>query len=183
MGAVGGNALIDVNFILDKAQVGGRMSLADFGCGSSGHFVFPAASAIGKGGKVYAVDILKPALEAISRRAKQENISNVKIIWSDIEIFGATKIEANSVDVGLLINTLYQSRKRAEIMREVIRMIKKGGKLIVVEWKSIDSPIGPPDEEKVKKDLLETAAKRLGLQTEEEFEAGYYHYGLMFTKL
>lgn len=182
-GVVGGNALIDVNFILDKAQVGGKMKLADFGCGSSGHFVFPSAGAIGRSGTVYAVDILKTALESIRKRAKQENLNNVKIVWSDIEIFGATKIEANSVDVGLLINTLYQSRKRVEIMREVIRMIKKHGKLIIVEWKNIDSPFGPPTEERVKRDLLNIAAKKLGLQLEEEFEAGAYHYGLMFTKL
>ncbi len=181
-GAVGGNALIDVNFVLDKIQVGDTMKLADFGCGSSGHFVFPIADAIGRNGKVYAVDILKTALEAISRRAKQENFSNIKAIWSDIEIFGATKIEANSIDAGLLINTLYQSRKRPEIMREVIRMIKKGGKLVVVEWKNISSPFGPPVEERVKKDLLKIAAKKLGLQLEDEFEAGNYHYGLMFIK-
>lgn len=175
--------MIDVNFILDKIQVSDEMKLADFGCGSSGHFVFPAADAIGKNGKVYAVDILRTALESISRRAKQENLSNVKAVWSDIEIFGATKIEANSIDAGLLINTLYQSRKRSEIMREVIRMIKKGGKLVVVEWKNTNSLFGPPVDERVKRDLLNIAAKKLGLQLEEEFEAGNYHYGLMFIKL
>ena len=179
---MGGNALIDVNLILGKAQAGDRMKLADFGCGSSGHFVFPAAGVIGRNGKVYAVDILKTALESIRRRSKHENLSNIEAIWSDIETFGATKIEAGSIDVGLLINTLYQSHKRAEIMREVIRMIKKGGKLIIVEWKNTNSPFGPPAEGRVKKDLLRIAAKKLGLQLEDEFEAGAYHYGLMFTK-
>lgn len=180
---VGGNALIDVNLIIDKAGIGDKMKIADLGCGSSGHFVFAPARLVGKKGAVYAVDILKPILETINRRAKQENLANIIIVWSDLEIFGATKIESNSLDVALLINTLYLSRKRAEILREAIRMVKKGGKLIVVEWKNIASPLGPPAEERVKKNLLETAAKKLSLNLDEEFEAGKYHYGMVFTKL
>ncbi|MFH1662296.1 MAG: methyltransferase domain-containing protein [Candidatus Falkowbacteria bacterium] len=180
---IGSNALIDVNFILEKAQISDKMKMADLGCGSSGHFVFPASDLVGKHGKVYAVDILKTALESINKRARQENLTNIETVWSDIERFGATKIEANSVDVGLLVNTLYQSNKRAEIIRESIRMIKKGGKLVIVEWKNISSPFGPPAEERVKKELLESASKKLGLDTEQEFTAGPYHYGIIFTKL
>jgi hypothetical protein len=47
----------------------------------------------------------------------------------------------------------------------------------------VATPFGPPAEEKVKKDLLIQAAKKLGLSLEEEFEAGQYHYGLVFVKL
>lgn len=180
---IGGNTLIDVNLILEKAGVGDKSKAADLGCGASGHFIFPAADLVGKQGKVYAVDILKTVLETINKRIKLENLTNLQTVWSDIEMFGATKIEVNSIDAALLMNTLYQSHKRAEIMRETIRIVKKGGKLVVVEWKNIASPIGPPIEERVKADLLKTAAKKLGLQLEEEFEAGPYHYGMVFVKL
>jgi ubiquinone/menaquinone biosynthesis C-methylase UbiE len=183
MPITGGNALLDVNLILGKAQIGDKIKVADLGCGASGHFVFPAARLTGKNGRVYAVDILKTNLENINRRARLENLDNIETVWSDLEIFGATKIESGSLDVAMLINTLYQSHKRAEILREAIRMLKKGGKLIVVEWKNISSPIGPPVEERVKVDLLKAAAKKLGLSLEEEFEAGQYHYGLIFIKL
>lgn len=179
----GGNVLLDVNFILNKVQVSDSMKVADLGCGASGHFVFPAAKIVGKRGVIYAVDILKTILETIDRRIKQENLENVKTIWSNLEIFGATKIEVGSLDIAMLNNTLYQSHKRAEILRETIRMLKKGGKLIVVEWKSIASPIGPPIEERVKIDLLRAGAQKLGLKIEDEFEAGQYHYGIIFNKL
>jgi len=183
MNELGGNVLLDVNLILNKAQVGDRMKVANLGCGSSGHFVFPCAALVGKKGKVYAVDILKTVLERIDRQSRQENLQNIETIWSNLEIYNATKIESGSLDTALLINILYQSHKRAEILRESIRMIKKDGTILLVEWKNISSPLGPPVEERVKKNLLEDAGKKLGLKLEEEFEAGQYHYGLVFTKL
>lgn len=179
----GGNTLIDVNFILEKAQISEHMKVADLGCGVSGYFVFPSADLVGKKGKVFAVDILKIVLESVKKRVEQENLSNIQIIWSDLEVFGATKIEAGSLDVALLANTLYQSHRRAEIIREAVRMLKKGGKLVIVEWKNVAAPFGPPAEERVKKDLLEQGAKKLGLNLEEEFEAGQYHYGMIFNKM
>ena len=175
--------MLDANLILEKAQVGDKMRVADLGCGASGHFVFAAARRVGKKGKVYAVDILKTVLATIDKRAKLENLENLETVWTNLEIFGATKIESGSLDVGLLINTLYQSHKRAEILRESMRMVKAGGKIEVVEWENVATPFGPPAEEKVKKDLLIQAAKKLGLSLEEEFEAGQYHYGLVFVKL
>lgn len=183
LGPIGGNTLLDANLILSKSQVEEKMKVADLGCGSSGHFVFPAARLVGKKGMVYAVDILRTVLETINKRARAENFANIKTIWSNLEIFGATKIEAGSLDVALLINTLYQSHKRAEILRESIRLVKRNGELVVVEWKNIAAPFGPPAEERVKKELLDSAAKKLGLRPEEEFEAGQYHYGLIYVKL
>jgi ubiquinone/menaquinone biosynthesis C-methylase UbiE len=182
-GSTGGNTLIDVNLLFERAKIEEKMKVADLGCGSSGHFVFPGAKIVGKKGIMYAVDILRTALEAINKRARVENLPNIKTVWSDLEIFGATKIEAGSLDVGLLINTLYQSHKRAEILRESIRLLKKNGKLVIVEWKNIAAPFGPPAEERVKKDLVENAAKKFGLRPDDEFEAGPYHYGLIYTKL
>lgn len=179
----GSGVILDVNFIMQKAQIKERMKVADLGCGTSGHFAFPASKIVGSRGMVYAVDILKPSLEAIARRAKQENIKNILTVWSDLEVYKATKIETESLDVALLINTLFHSQKRAEIIRESVRMIKKGGKLLVVEWEDTSSPFGPPPEKRVKIELLKKVAEKLGLKIAEEFDAGEYHYGALFTKM
>lgn len=179
----GGNTIIDANLVLKKALVGDRKKVAHLGCGASGFFVFPSAELVGKHGIIYAIDIQKTVLERIDRQIKQENLVNVKTVWSDLEVFGATKIENSSLDSGLIINVLYESKKRADILREAIRMLKKDGKLVIVEWKNIASPFGPPVEERVRQDLLEEAGRKLGLNFEEAFEAGPYHYGLVFAKV
>lgn len=183
LGSIGGSSLIDANLILSKAKVGAETKMADLGCGSSGHFVFPSAKLVGKKGIVYAVDILRTVLETINKRVRSENLANIKVVWTNLEIFGATKIETGSLDVALLINTLHQSHKRMEILRESARLLKKNGRLVIVEWKNIAAPFGPPSEEKVNKELVDNWVKKLGLRPEEEFAAGQYHYGLIYVKL
>jgi len=179
----GGNTLLDVEFIMKKARIVDGLSVADFGCGGTGHFVFPSSRKVGRRGTVYAVDILKTSLETIDKKIKQENINNIKTVWSDLEIYKATKIESESIDLGLLINTLYQSRKRIEIIREATRMVKQGGYILIVEWEDTSLPFGPPPEGRVKIELLKKVAQRLGLKKVEEFDAGKYHYGILFEKL
>lgn len=183
MRITGGNALLNANLILSKIELSEGMKVADLGCGISGHFVFPAARMVGKDGVVFAVDILKNVLESVEKRISQDNVSNVKIIWSDLEMFGATPIESGSLDAAMYINTLYLSQKRTEMMREAVRLIKRQGKLIVVEWKNIAVPFGPSPEQRVKEAIVKDSAAKLGLQLNEEFEAGPYHYGLVFTKM
>lgn len=179
----GGNTLIKADAIMRHARIGDGNIVADLGCGATGYFVFMAARLVGKRGKVYAVDIQKTILETVARRVKVEQLSNIEIVWSNLEIFNATKIEPASLDVGLLINTLYQSRKRAEIMRESIRLIKKDGRLVVVEWENTSLPFGPPAAERVNEQNLTAAAPKLGLALTEEFTAGPCHYGLVFSKI
>ena len=179
----GGNSLLDVNVILTKAGLKEGMVVADLGCGATGHFIYPASDMVGKGGRVYAVDIMRTVLETINKRKKQEAIDNIETVWSNLEIFNATQVESGSVDIALLINTLYQSHKRVEIMRETIRMMKKDSFLIIVEWKNVNLPFGPPVDERVNCNQLKDSAPKLGLEFKEEFFVGQYHYGLIFQKI
>ncbi|MBL7058228.1 class I SAM-dependent methyltransferase [Patescibacteria group bacterium] len=179
----GKNALIDQNIVIKKAQIGEGMKVADLGCGMHGFFVFPISKVVGKHGLVYAVDILKIALDNIQRTANQNNKVNVKTVWSDLEIFKGTNIMSGDLNVALLINTLHQSKKRIEIIREASRLLKKDGLLVVVEWNDSASPLGPTPENKVKVEALKDGLIKIGYKTEEQFEAGKYHYGIVFRKM
>ena len=180
---IGSNYLLDPEFILNRARIAEGNRVADLGCGSSGHFVFPASQKVGGKGRVFAVDILKKTLEVIKKRAEQENINNIETVWSDLEVYKGADIESESLDVALLINTLFQSSNKPAILREVARLLKKNGRLLVVEWEMSDLPIGPPAESRVKKNHLIEIAKKTGLKNENEFKAGKHHYGILFTKM
>jgi len=179
----GGTILLDINLILKKALISENMKVADLGCGLHGHVVFPVAKLVGKKGIVYAVDILKTVLDNIKRVAEQDNIEQVKTIWTNLEVFQGAKIESSSLDTALLINTLYQSPKRLEILREATRLLKKDGKFAIVDWKKINTPFGPPLEDKVNIENIKEVLKKLGFLLQEEFDAGHYHFGLIFVKL
>jgi len=175
--------LLNADTILHKAGLSEKMHVADLGCGSAGHFVFSSANLVGKEGKVYAVDVLKNVLENIKRKIYLENVHNIVPVWSNLEIFKGTKVEAGSLDVALLINTLYQSKHRGSILRETNRMLKKGGTMTIVEWKKTNLPFGPKVEDRVEAKHVIKVAQKLGLDFIEEFFVGKYHYGLIFHKL
>lgn len=178
----GGNQLLDPYFILEQTALTEGMKVADLGCGGAGHFVFPAAYLVGKKGMVYAVDILKSALSRIENRAKSEGLINIKTIWANLEMDKGTKINEGELDAAFLINVLFQNQKHWEIIKEALRLIKSGGKLLIIEWKSSNIPLGPPLKLRLIKENLFKMSKDLGLKIEKEFEAGQYHYGLVFQK-
>jgi len=175
--------LFDIHSILSKMCIGEGQKVAELGCGNFGFFVFPLARLVGRQGKVYAVDIIKSTLEAIKKEAKKDNLSQIETIWSNLETFKAAPIENSSLDSALLVNVIHESDKKIEILRESIRLLKRGGLLLIIEWKNTDLPFGPGIDKRVKIESLKNAAPKIGLALKEEFEAGPYHYGLILTKL
>ena len=170
--------LLNPKEILERAGIRQGMRAADMGCGSQGHFVFPAAQMVGKSGKVWAVDILKPALNSTESRARFENATNVEPVWSDIEVYRGTKIHEASLDLVMLVNNL----PKAAMIKETVRLVKPGGKLLVVDWKLTEAPFGPPSKDRRDPAAIKTDVAALGLRLVDEFEAGQYHYGLVFVK-
>lgn len=174
--------LLNPQTILRDAGIGYGSRVAELGCGGMGHFVFEAAKLVGDKGQVYAVDVLKTALKSIETRASLQGLTNVKTVWSNLEILGATNIPEASLDFTLLINTLFQSKKLQAMIRESVRLLKIKGCLLVIEWKTTGAPFGPRKEDRIPQELLETVASELHLTKQRSFDPGPYHYGLTFVK-
>lgn len=178
----GGTALIDPFTILAHLDIHDGDTVADLGCGGGGHFVGPLAKAVGAKGTVYAVDIQKNVLKAVEGKMKQENIVNVITVWSDLERGGIADIPSGSCEVSMLVNILFQNTKHDRIVQEASRMIKSAGRLMVIDWKTSGSPFGPPSDRRVSAQTVKDIAQRLHLTLVEEFDAGPYHYALIFKK-
>lgn len=178
----GGTALINVLELLKKIGIGPGQTVADLGCGGGGHFVAPTAALVGSSGIVYAVDIQKKVLNSLEATLKLQNIGNVKLVWSNLEDVGAAAISGDSCDAAILANVLFQNEKHENILKETARIVKKGGKIVVVDWKHYKAPFGPPDERKVSAERVIELGKTLGLKTEQQFDVGDYHYAVILTK-
>ena len=178
----GGDELLNPDFLLREVlEIPFGARVADLGCGSMGYFVLQAAKLAGDKGRVYACDILKDVLSAVSGKARQEGLINVKTVWTNLEIVGATKIE-EPLDYALLINTLFQATKHAEMLAEAYRLLKSEGKLLVVEWHASSGPLGPSANLRLAKETVDEMAQSAGFAKIREFEAGQNHYGLIFQK-
>lgn len=177
----GGNELINPKKLLEQGGLKAGETVADLGCGSSGHFVFPAAHLVGENGRVYAVDILPAILQGIESRARIEGLSNITSVWTDLERPGALQIEGGA-DVALLVNTLFQVKDAATVIKEAARILKPGGTLLVAEWKATSTPLGPQAMMRIDSGKVKEWAQGAGLVFGREFEAGPYHYGFVFKK-
>jgi len=166
----------------DELGVSSGHQLGDLGCGGAGYFTLPAARLVGSQGKIYAVDILKAALDGVISKAKLENITNIETVWSDLEKVGATKIPAATLDFACLINIIFQSRQNDAMLKEANRLLKQGGKLLVVDWKVEPTPFGPPLENRLPPEKLKSLALAAGFAVDKQFEAGPYHYGFILSK-
>ena len=177
-----GTALINPAVVLAHAGIRERMRVADLGCGSLGHFVFPAAHHVGPKGQVYAVDILRDALTMIERRTKSQGLKNITTVWSDIDRYHATRIPEAALDVALLVNNLFLSKDRASLAKEMARLVKYRGQAVIVDWKPGKAAIGPAPSARVS---LEDVRKMMDISEFkfiESFVAGPHHYGLVFER-
>lgn len=178
----GGTSLIDVSHLLKQIGIGPGNIVADLGCGGGGHFVAPTAALVGSSGLVYAIDIQRKVLGSLEASLKLQNITNVKIVWSNLEDIGAAEVPNESCDIAILANVLFQNKNHEAILCEAARMLKEGGALVVVDWKHYKASFGPPDELRVSVEQVKDIAVRLGLREERVFDVGNYHYALILRK-
>lgn len=170
------NGFLSPSEVLKQLKLKKEMTAADFGSGSGG-WVIPLARILEEG-KVYAVDILAEPLSALRAKAKLEKILNIETVLTDIE--KGTEIQGESLDLVLATNLLFQCGDKKSVLEEGKRVLKRGAKLLVVDWKK-DSSLGPK-EGRVSADEVKKIAEEIGLKLEKEFDAGGYHYGLILLK-
>ena len=177
-----GRAVLDPYLALKEAGLTSDMHYADLGCGALGHFVFPAAAMVGEGGRVYAVDILKKAIEQIESRSRIEQMGYVVAVWGDIEREGGVKVPKDTLDV-VSINNLGRLLKRAAgPFHEAWRLLRPQGKLLVVDWKPSTGTFGPASTHRVTPAEIRPIAERNEFRFVKEFDAGKYHWGMVFSK-
>lgn len=177
-----GKELIDPFKCLEAGGIREGMKVADFGCGTLGHYIFAAAQAVGPTGKVYAVDILKSVLSGIEGRIRMEGVTNVETVWGDIERMNGIKLPDGLLDMALVINNLFLSKQKDMLIKEPMRMLKSGGSMVIADWKPSGVGFGPDPAVRVGMDEGKKLAADAGLTFEKEFVPGPYHWGFVCRK-
>lgn len=177
----GTGGFINPQKVIDQIGLKQGMRVADFGCGH-GYFTLPVAKIVGNEGRVYAIDVLLEALEAVRSCAQLEGAVNIETVRGNLELPGGSGLPDSSMDLILLHNVLFQSQKKPAIIREAKRALKLGGTFVLVDWWPDSVFLGPETGWRVSFDEAMAMAQEQGFVFRQVFDAGEYHYGLMFIK-
>lgn len=179
----GGRQFLNPTEVIELTGVGEGDKVGDLGCGSGGYFTVPFAQKVGASGIVYAVDVLPEALASVASNVKSYNLTNVVPVWSNLEIPRATKIPIGGLDYGFMITMLYQNKDRQAILEEATRLIKRGGKLVIVDWKQEKTIIGPAQNLRLDPDSIRNSVIALGYEEMLTTDIGDHHFLMMFKKI
>jgi ubiquinone/menaquinone biosynthesis C-methylase UbiE len=147
---------------------------ADFGCGS-GYFTVLLAQKVKK---VYAIDVQKEMLRFLEDKIRLLRISNIELRLSNLN---EIPLEDEAVDFLMSVNTLHEFDDKARMVREMRRVVKRRGSLLIVDFKRQETGFGPSVKIRVDKE------KAIGLFKDSSFALTNtkdlpYHYLLAFVK-
>ena len=153
--------------------------VADFGAGN-GFFLPVLASAVGETGRVYACEIQRPLVEKMGEFVRLKDWHHVDVLWCDLEKKNGITIADNALDVGILVNTLFQIEDTAVALAEIHRTIRPGGRLYIIDWTESFAGMGPASSAVVSAQSAIDMCESQGFALEREYPAGDHHYGLSF---
>lgn len=156
------------------------MRLADLGTGT-GHYALAAAAAVGNDGRVYAIDVHEAILQHVKDAAQTRGLRNIETIWGNIEKVGGTKLKEQTLDAAILSNTLFQVEHKDTLITEIKRVLKPGGRLLVIDWAGAYGGMGPKPDHVVSEHAAEELFITTGFHKLKDFRAGPHHYAIVFT--
>jgi ubiquinone/menaquinone biosynthesis C-methylase UbiE len=90
-------------------------------------------------------------------------------------------LENESIDLLLTVNTLHEFDDRERMIEEMKRVVKKGGKLLIVDFMKKETGFGPPVEIRMSKAKAVKLFEAKGFTLVEKRDLSY-HYLLVFVK-
>ena len=108
------------------------MTTMDIGAGM-GYFSLPLARMVGEQGRVVCVDMEPRMLSALGRRAAKAGLgARISTIQCTPVDLGLSDL-AGQVDVATAVHMIHEVPRRRAFLEQVVRALKPGGKLLVME--------------------------------------------------
>jgi len=117
--------------ILTRLELSPGLAVLDAGCGP-GLLTIPIARAVGRQGKVSAVDVQEAMLEKARQAAAQAGLNNITFLHSGL---GEGKLPSAEFDRAVLVTVLGEipAGLRPAALREIYSSLKPGGFMSVTE--------------------------------------------------
>ena len=139
------------DFVVEKLGDLTDYIVADIGVGS-GYFAFRVAE---KAEKVIAIDTDQRFIDYIEEMKEEPAYEPIRDkVHTRLSLEDDPLLAPQEVHVVLMVNTYHFLSNRADYLRRVRSGIKRGGKIILVDFKKGSMPVGPPEELKVSREEL-----------------------------
>jgi len=116
---------------LKKAGLSKGQTVFDIGCGSGAVTIY-LAKAVGKEGRVYAVDVSQKQIEYAKEKVKKEGLDNVTFINDDIAF--ASKLPQNIADIVYIRLVLMHMSNPVKAIEQMKLILKSGGVVVSQEF-------------------------------------------------
>ena len=155
-------------------------TVADIGAGT-GHFALRLAK---KAKKVIAIDIdakFTEYIDSIKVMELPDQFHDRLITRLSSE--NDPNLKENELDVAVIVNTYMYVGNRTDWMRKVLKGLKPGGKVIIIDFKKKKTPVGPPAQFRVPLYMAEEEMENAGLVNVQTNDAALdYQYILIGEK-
>ncbi len=131
-------ANLQIDRVMDLLGIKAGTAVADIGAGS-GWFTVRAARRVGNQGIVYAIEINSDYIRHLKRRAKKENLPNIRTVLGQP---GDPRLARASVDAVLLLKTYHEIGEPVPLLRAVRAAMRPGARLGVIDRNGIGTDHG-----------------------------------------
>lgn len=157
---------------LKRAGFKESMILCDIGAGT-GIFSFPAAQM--SSNDIYALEASDTMLDLLQER----KVKNLQIRKVDSPVLPL----ADSIcDMALLVTVLHEIEDKPMMLKEIKRILKAKGKLLIIEFHKRSTPMGPPVGQRIAQEVMVELCSKEGFATVDEFSLGGNFYGIVLEK-
>jgi len=77
---------------------------------------------------------------------------------------------------------LFQNKNKEIIFEEAKRVLRPGGKALIVEWSNHSATVGPESKLRISKEDMLKLIDSQGFKVDQEIEAGDFHYSMVINK-
>ena len=117
--------------ILEALALQPGQTVADIGAGG-GYFSLRFADAVGREGRVFAVDTAPGFLEFIKSNAKEKGLDNVETVLATENELCLPK---RSLDLVFMRNVTHHLPNRVDYFRKLKDMLKPEGRIVIIEYR------------------------------------------------
>jgi ubiquinone/menaquinone biosynthesis C-methylase UbiE len=148
--------------------------LIDIGSGT-GFFAIPLAESQPEA-QIIGADISPEMTNILAKRAAEKKLKNLTAITLEDSFLPYGN---DFADIVLMANVFHEFDNPSSSLADVRRILKPGGRLIIVDWDKKDTPVGPPMSERISLTDATKAVAANGFSHAAEIEIYPYNYVLV----